>query len=49
MLAVWAAEDPDLQPVGATILSDGFERIRENYTRIGETLLANFLHIAGLT
>ncbi|HEY4161323.1 MAG TPA: type 1 glutamine amidotransferase [Candidatus Saccharimonadales bacterium] len=48
MLAVWAAQDPDLQPIGAEVLAAGFERIRENYTRIGESLLTNFLHIAGL-
>ncbi len=48
MLAVWAAQDPDLQPIGADALAAGFERIRENYTHIGETLLTNFLRVARL-
>ncbi len=49
MLAVWAAEDPDLQPIGLESLKRAFERIREDYTNIGEALLTNFLHIAGLS
>jgi GMP synthase-like glutamine amidotransferase len=48
MLAVWAAQDPDLQPIGAEALASGFENIRESYTHIGQTLLTNFLRIAGL-
>ncbi len=48
MLAVWAANDPDLIPLGNERLQSDFEAIKTSYTRIGETLLRNFLSIAGL-
>ena len=48
MLAVWAANDPDLMPIGNERLQADFEAIKEPYTRIGETLLRNFLGVANL-
>lgn len=48
MLAVWADEDPDLIPLGKTKLRADFEVIQAEYTMVGETLLRNFLRIAGL-
>jgi GMP synthase (glutamine-hydrolysing) len=48
MLAVWAAQDPDLIPIGNEQLQADFAVIQESYTRIGETLLKNFLTIASL-
>jgi len=48
MLAVWAAEDPDLAPLGAAALLTEFHTIREEYTRTGRTLLHNFLQLASL-
>jgi GMP synthase (glutamine-hydrolysing) len=49
MLAVWAAEDPDLVPIGTDKLQADFAGIQQAYANIGETLLRNFLEIAGLT
>lgn len=48
MLAVWAAQDPDLTPIGNEALQSDFATIRQSYTTTGETLLRNFLNIAGL-
>jgi GMP synthase (glutamine-hydrolysing) len=48
MLAVWAANDPDLVPLGNGRLQADFTAIHESYTRIGETLMQNFLRIASL-
>lgn len=48
MLAIWAAEDPDLIPLGAAALLTEFHTIRGEYTRTGRTLLRNFLRLAGL-
>ncbi len=48
MLALWAEQDPDLQPLGYEKLSAEFAAIRQQYTGIGERLLTNFLQIAGL-
>lgn len=48
MLEVWATHDPDLTPIGNEKLQADFEAIRASYHQIGETLLKNFLTIAGL-
>lgn len=48
MLRVWAAEDPDLAPIPYETLARDFAAIKEEYTKTGETLLQNFLRIAGL-
>lgn len=48
MLQLWATEDPDLTPIGYDKLKKDFEAIRAEYTDIGETLLHNFLRMAGL-
>lgn len=48
MLAVWAEQDPDLIPIGKDKLLADFEAIKQSYTRIGQTLLRNFLKIAEL-
>jgi GMP synthase (glutamine-hydrolysing) len=48
MLKVWAAEDPDLTPIGYEKLAKDFTTIKSAYTDIGETFLHNFLRIAGL-
>lgn len=48
MLKTWAEQDPDLTPIGYEKLKADFAVIREEYTDIGETLLHNFLRIAGL-
>ena len=48
MLAVWATEDPDLVPLDTSELLANFRAIQEAYTHTGETLLRNFLSIAGL-
>jgi GMP synthase (glutamine-hydrolysing) len=48
MLKVWAAEDPDLIPIGHEQLAKDFMAIKSAYTDIGETFLHNFLRIAGL-
>ncbi len=47
VLAVWAAQDPDLVPIGNSKLQADFAAIKESYSNIGETLLRNFLKIAG--
>jgi GMP synthase-like glutamine amidotransferase len=49
MLSIWAAQDPDLVPIGNTKLQADFAAIEQSYKNIGETLLKNFLRIAGLT
>jgi GMP synthase-like glutamine amidotransferase len=48
MLAVWAEQDPDLIPIGKDKLLTDFEAISKSYTGIGQTLLRNFLRVAGL-
>ena len=48
MLKEWAQQDPDLTPIGYEKLKADFAAIRDEYTDIGETLLHNFLRIAGL-
>lgn len=48
MLAVWAAEDPDLTPLDSEQLQQSFAAIRKAYTQTGETLMRNFLNIASL-
>lgn len=48
MLSVWAKEDPDLTPIGEEKLQADFAAIEQSYTLIGQTLLRNFLSIAGL-
>lgn len=48
MLAVWAAQDPDLTPIGNDKLQADFAAIQASYTNIGATILRNFLSIAGL-
>ncbi|MDB5185659.1 MAG: glutamine amidotransferase class-I, partial [Candidatus Saccharibacteria bacterium] len=48
MLAVWAEQDPDLIPIGKDKLLADFKAIEQSYTRIGQTLLRNFLRIAEL-
>jgi GMP synthase-like glutamine amidotransferase len=48
LLQVWAAEDPDLAPLGYEALNAEFQKIKDAYTKTGETLLTNFLKIAGL-
>ncbi|HEY8999616.1 MAG TPA: type 1 glutamine amidotransferase [Candidatus Saccharimonadales bacterium] len=48
MLSVWAAEDPGLIPLGKAKLLADFDAIKAEYTMVGETLLRNFLRIAGL-
>jgi len=48
MLRVWAAEDPDLMPIGYEKLAKDFAVIKVAYADIGETFLHNFLRIAGL-
>ena len=48
MLRVWAAEDPDLAPIGYQTLQKQFNGIKHDYTNTGETLLHNFLRVAGL-
>ncbi len=49
MLTVWAEQDPDLIPIGKDKLQADFAAIEQSYTNIGQTLLRNFLRIAGLT
>jgi GMP synthase (glutamine-hydrolysing) len=48
MLVNWATADPDLVPLGRDRLLADFMPIHESYTRIGETLMKNFLAIASL-
>jgi len=48
MLTVWAEQDPDLVPIGKDKLLADFEAIEQPYTNTGQTLLRNFLRIAGL-
>ena len=48
MLQVWAVKDPALVPIGAPKLLKQFSDIKHDYTRTGETLLTNFLKIAGV-
>lgn len=49
MLAVWAAQDPDLVDLDASMLQTEYAAIAEEYARNGRRVLANFLAIAGLT
>jgi GMP synthase-like glutamine amidotransferase len=49
MLAVWAAQDPDLMPLGNDKLQADFAAIQQPYTNTGNILLKNFLSLAGLT
>ncbi|HEV7454716.1 MAG TPA: type 1 glutamine amidotransferase, partial [Candidatus Saccharimonadales bacterium] len=48
MLQVWAAEDPDLTPLGYDKLQKDFASIKAAYFDVGETFFHNFLRIAGL-
>ncbi len=48
MLAVWVEQDPDLMPIGKDKLLVDFEAIEQSYTRIGQTLLHNFLELRSL-
>ncbi len=48
MLQTWAAEDPDLTPLGYPALKTHFDAIHDTYASIGEMLMHNFLRIAGL-
>jgi GMP synthase (glutamine-hydrolysing) len=48
MLQVWAAEDPDLVPIGAATLMEQFHAIESEYTQTGKTILTNFLRVADL-
>ena len=48
MLALWAAEDPDLIPLGKDNLLRDFKAIETEYTQIGKALLRNFIALAGL-
>ena len=48
MLELWAKEHPDLQPLGVKTLMKQFAAIQDEYTKTGQTLLKNFLRIAGL-
>ncbi|HEX7963641.1 MAG TPA: type 1 glutamine amidotransferase [Candidatus Saccharimonadales bacterium] len=48
MLQVWAVKDPALVPIGAPKLLEQFSDIKHDYAKTGETLLTNFLKIAGL-
>lgn len=48
MLREWAAQDPDLIPIGEEALIGSYRAIADAYTNIGNTLLQNFLRIAGL-
>ncbi|HSW99178.1 MAG TPA: type 1 glutamine amidotransferase [Candidatus Saccharimonadales bacterium] len=48
LLQVWAAEDPDLQPIGYDALRTEFAKVKDAYTHTGETLFTNFLRLAGL-
>jgi GMP synthase-like glutamine amidotransferase len=48
MLDVWSTEDPDLIPIGKAKLHSDFNVIKLEYTRTGQTLLRNFLKVAGL-
>lgn len=43
----WLNEDPDLVKLDKKQLLDGFETIRDKYTRVGLRLFTNFLTIAG--
>jgi GMP synthase (glutamine-hydrolysing) len=48
LLRAWAVEDPDLSAIGYDKLQRDFDAIKKDYTKTGETLLRNFLRIAGL-
>lgn len=48
MLKVWAAQDPDLTPIGNDKLLADFEVIQQEYTHAEQTLMRNFLKIAHL-
>jgi GMP synthase (glutamine-hydrolysing) len=48
MLKVWATQDPDLKPIGEQKLLASYHAIQDEYTTIGQTLLRNFLKVAGL-
>ena len=48
MLGEWARNDPDLLPIGEEALLASYREIKQAYTNIGQTLLRNFLKIAGL-
>jgi len=49
MLAVWAAQDPDLATFDSQALQHELGTISTDYMRIGRRVLTNFLTIAGLT
>jgi len=46
ILAECADQDPDLQPLGSEAILKAYDQIQADYTKTGETLLRNFLHIA---
>ena len=48
LLANWAVQDPDLQPLGAAALARDFAAIRPSYNQVGTRLIHNFLYVAGL-
>jgi len=48
MLAVWADQDPDLQPIGRDKLLADMGDVQAEYTQTGRALLQNFLKIANL-
>jgi len=48
MFETWTRLDHDLMAMDTTALLGEFDRIREEYTHIGRTLLLNFLRVAGL-
>lgn len=48
MLRLWAAQDPDLQPIGLENLLADFNEISLSYTQVGRTIFNNFLSIADL-
>lgn len=48
MLEIWAAQDPDLTPIGAAKLRDDFAILAAKYTETGKTLVTNFLIVAQL-
>jgi GMP synthase (glutamine-hydrolysing) len=47
MLAIWASEDSDLMLLDKDKLLQDFAAIQKVYAHTGETLLRNFIHLAG--
>ena len=48
MFELWTELDSDLKAMNRKVLLDEFEKIRNEYTFTGRTLLLNFLALAGL-